>query len=144
MTLLAKKHADEIREMWQSRALRSSSGRMRKVMITALTKEYPAAIVTLAKVTFPKFVDFDLPLFLSYATVEIDGSITCECHGHRQEKRRAGASTTATEDFIYEGRRLADGLKLNDRDRSEMFAVLAASGSHRIRRVGVLGQRLAS
>ena len=44
MSLLVNKRADEIREMWQSRALRETHGKLRKVLICAFAKEYPAAI----------------------------------------------------------------------------------------------------
>jgi hypothetical protein len=142
MKSLAKKHADEIRQMWQSRALRESAGKLRKVLIIALAKEYPAAFVTLMKVTFPGFVDLELPMFLSYAHIALDGSIICEWM-NKAKIRRPVRVYPDENAFIYETRKLADGLKLDDKDRVEMFTVLqkwVASD----RRVGVLGQRLAS
>jgi hypothetical protein len=142
MSLLAKKHSDEIRAMWQSRALAESSGKLRKVLIIALAKEYPGAFVTLMKVTFPGFIDLELPMFLSYAHIALDGSIICEWMN--KAKIRRPVRVYENEDaFIYATRKLADGLKLDDRDRTEMFTVLqkwVASD----RRVGVFGQRLAS
>lgn len=142
MNKLARKHADELRQMWQSRALRASHGKLRKVLITALTKEYPEAIVTLAKVTWPGFVDFDLPLFLSYAHVGPDGCILCDVMD--KDKRRRKVRVYDSENhFIYETRKLADSLKLPDAERIEMFAVLQkwiASD----RRYGIHGEKLAS
>jgi len=139
---LADKHAEEIRAMWQSRALSAASGKLRKVLIVAFAKEYPGVLVTLMKVTFPGFADFDLPIFLSYAHIALDGSIICQWMNKAKIKRpvRVYDSEDA---FIYEMRKLADRLKLDDCDRIEMFTVLqkwVASD----RRVGVLGQRLAS
>ena len=142
MSLLAKKHADEIRAMWQSRALTASSGKLRRVLITALAKEYPGALVTLMKVTFPGFVDFSRPMFLSYAHVALDGSVMCEMID-RDDNRRPIRVYASEDRFIYDMRKLADGLKLDDKDRIEMFGVLqrwVASD----RRVGTFGQRLAS
>lgn len=139
---LAKKHADEIRQMWQSRALHASTGKMRKVLITALAKEYPGAMVTLMKVTFPGFVDFDLPIFLSYAHICRFGTIVCEMM-EKHGVRRTVCVYRSENAFIYDMRKLADKLKLDDKDRVEMFTVLqkwVASD----RRVGVMGHKLAS
>jgi hypothetical protein len=139
---LVKKHADEIREIWQSRALRASTGKLRKVLIVALAKEYPAALITLAKVSFPGFVDFDLPVLLSYATIGLDGSLLCKMK--KKDGTIGWVRIYDNEDrFLYETRKLADGLKLSDRERIEMFTVLqkwVASD----KRVGIHGQRLAS
>jgi len=139
---LIDKHAEEIRAMWQSRALAASSGKLRKVIVCALAKEYPGAMVTLLRVTFPGFVDLDRPIFVSYAHVALDGSVICDMVD-REGRRVTGWVYRKEEHFIYAMRKLADRLKLDDRDRIEMFTVLqkwVASD----RRVGVLGQRLAS
>lgn len=123
MSLLAKKPADEIREMWQSRCLRATTGKLRKVMITALAKEYPAALVALMKVTFPGFIDFDRPFFTSYAAIYPSGRLVCEMMDKDGTKRLVAAYRDQNE-FLYELRTLADTLKLNDADRVEMFTVL--------------------
>lgn len=123
MSLLAQKHADEIREMWQSRCLRATSGKLRKVFITALAKEYPAALVTLMKVTFPGFVDFDRPFFTSYASIYPSGRIVCEML-EKDGSKRLVAVYRDENDFLYELRKVADELKLVDAERIEMFAVL--------------------
>lgn len=139
---LAQKHADEIRQMWQSRALKESSGKMRKVVIVALAKAYRDALAVLVRVTFPGFVDFDRPFFASYAHINIDGRIVCDMIDKDGSKRQV--SIYDSEDhFIYDMRKLADKLKLADKDRTEMFTILqkwVASD----KRVGIFGQKLAS
>ena len=142
MSLVASKHADEIRELWQSKALRASSGKLRKVLITALAKEYPGALVTLMKVTFPGFVDIDLPMPLGYASIEIDGSITCEMMFKDNVKGLARLYENENA-FIYDMRKLADEMKLDDKDRIEMFTILQKWVSSD-KRVGVFGQKLSS
>jgi hypothetical protein len=143
MSLLAKKHADEIRDMWQSKALRESRGLMRKVVITALAKEYPTAIIILLKVTFPDFKDIDRPLLASYAHIAIDGSVRCDIIGRDGKRTEAVQIFESEIKFLYELRKLADSLKLSDFDRTQMFMILqkwvAAD-----KRVGVMGQKLAS
>lgn len=142
MSLVAKKHADEIREMWQSRALRASTGKLRQVVIVALAKEYTTAVlITLMKVTFPGFIDLDLPLFTSYAHIDLSGQIVCDMVD--RDGSKCVAQIGDENSFIYAVRKLADELKLDDKDRTEMFTVLqkwVASD----RRVGINGQRLAS
>lgn len=142
MSLIVSKHADAIRETWQSRALRASDGKLRRVVICALAKEYPAALVTLLRATFPGFVDLSRPIFTSYGSVMLDGSIVCDVVDRDGSKKQARIYDNESR-FIYDMRKLADGLKLDDRDRIEMFTVLqkwVASD----KRVGLFGQRLAS
>lgn len=141
MSLTRKKHSDEIRNMWQSRALRQSSDKLRKVLIVALAKEYPQAIDTLLKVTFPGFVDIDLPMFISYAHIDLGGNIVCDMIDKDGVKVVAQIGTE--DSFISAVRKLADEVKLDDKDRSEMFTVMqkwVASDQ----RVGINGERLAS
>lgn len=139
---LAKKHADEIREMWQSKALRASTGKLRKVVIVALAKEYPAALVVLMKVTFPNFIDLARPMFISYATIAPSGRIICDMIDRDGSKRKV-AVYRSEHIFIYEMRKLADEMKLDDKDRVEMFAVLQKWVT-RDQRVGIFGEKLAS
>lgn len=139
---LVTKHADEIRDMWQSRALRAARGKLRKVVITALAKEYVADFETLLKATFPGFVDLDRPLFTSYAHIDLGGRIICEMIDKEGRKRKV--MVYGCEDaMIYEMRKLADKLKLPDRDRIEMFTVLQKWVAKDMR-IGIQGQRLAS
>jgi hypothetical protein len=142
MSLLSTKHADEIRDMWQSRLLVASHDKMRKVVIVALAKEYPGAFVTLMKVTFPGFVDFDRPFFSSYASIALSGRIVCDMIDKDGSKRKIAVYRNEDE-FIYEMRTLADRLKLSDKDRIEMFTVLQ-KWVVSDQRVGILGNRLAS
>ena len=141
MSLLTGKHADEIREMWQSRALRAAKGQLRKIVIVALAKEYPAALETLLRVTFPGFVDIDRPVFTSYAHIDLGGTIVCEMIDRNGAKAVARLGTEQS--FISDVRKLADELKLDDHDRSAMFTVLqkwVASD----RRIDQQGRKLAS
>lgn len=142
MSLVASKHADEIREMWQSRILAHTRGKMRKIVICALVKQYPGALLTLLKVTFPGFVDLSRPMFISYAHIDLGGRVVAkllEKDGTIHEQ----PVFDNEQQFIYAMRKLADHLKLSDRDRTQMFTVLqkwVASD----KRVGVMGEKLAS
>jgi hypothetical protein len=142
MSLVASKHADELRQTWQSRALHASGGLLRRVIICALAKEYPGVLETLLKVTFPGFRDLSRPIFTSYAHIALDGAIICTMIDRDGAKKKVKVFDNE-ERFIYQMRKLADGLKLADKDRVEMFTVLqkwVASD----RRIGQFGQKLAS
>jgi hypothetical protein len=126
MSLLAKKHADEIREMWQSRALKEAGGKLQRVLLIALAKEYPADLLLLLKATFGT-IEIPMPFYSGYAMIVPSGHLACMMHD-----RDAGGLTwkgvvkvyDSEQKFLAEARRLADGLKLVDADRIEMFAVL--------------------
>ena len=120
---IVKKHVDEIREMWQSRALRGSSGQIRAILIAAIAKEYPAALEILLKATFPGFVDIARPMIISYAYIDIGGRIIATMIEADDSKADVVVFENEGE-FIMAMRRLADGLRLDDADRIAMFQVL--------------------
>jgi hypothetical protein len=138
----AAKVAGQIEEMWQCRALRASDGRMRQVMLVMLAKEYAAAMPVLLRVAFPGFVDLSLPMLVGYATIVWSGRMLCDLMD-RDGIIKKETIYDSVEEFIAEARRLADGLKLNDKDRYEMFTVLQkwVVADHRINHEG---RRLAS
>jgi len=123
MSLVASKHADEIRELWQSRALRESQGKLRRVLVTVIAKEYPGALVTLLKVTFPGFVDLDPPILTGYAAIAPDGAIACDMLDRDGQRKRVKVYDSEN-DMLYALRMLADNLKLSDKNRVEMFTIV--------------------
>jgi hypothetical protein len=122
MSKFKDKIADEIAEGWQCKALRASKGKLRQVVIVALAKEYPEALITLLKVAFPGFVDISRPMFIGYAHIDLGGNIVCDMV--ESDDSVVAAQIGTEQSFIYAIRKLADELKLDDKDRSEMFVVL--------------------
>jgi hypothetical protein len=134
------KVAEEVRAMWQARVLLGSSGKMQRVVIVALAKEYPQALQALLRAC--GIEDLERPFLCSYATITPSGRVACEMI-EKDGSKKFVAIYHNEDEFISEMRKLADKLKLSDKDRTEMFLVLqkwVASD----RRVGLLGQRLAS
>lgn len=123
MNPFAGKIADEIREMWQARALREAKGRLQRVLLVVFAKEYAAALPVLLRVAVPGFTDIKRPFLSGYATIMPSGRVVCDMTCADGVVR-----TTAVYDsisgFIHELRAFADQLKLDDRERTEMFAVL--------------------
>lgn len=122
MSKLKDKIADEIADGWQCKALRASKAKLRQVVIVALAKEYPDALITLLKVAFPGFVDISRPMFTGYAHIDLGGNIVCDMLD--TDGSIVAAQIGTEESFIYAIRKLADEMKLDDKDRSEMFVVL--------------------
>lgn len=139
---LLSKPAEQIRSMWQSRALAAATGKLRAVVLVVLTKEYAAAMPILLRVTFPGFSDITRPFLSGYATIVQSGRLVCDMTGKDGVQRRTSIYRTKDE-FVSDMRKLADELKLNDKDRTEMFTVLGRWVVADMR-VGPHGERLAS
>lgn len=145
MSLLAKKHSDEIREMWQSRALREADGKLQRVLLIALAKEYPGSLLHLLHATFGT-VEIGKPFYSGYATIVASGHLVCMQHDVDSNKLvwKGVVRVYDSEDqFLKHTRRLADKLKLSDADRTDMFRVLQKWVT-RDERKDVNGERLAS
>ena len=121
---LLKKHADELRLMWQSRALAASEGKLHRVLTVVLAYEYAAAMPILMRVTFPGFTDLERPFLSSYATIMPNGKVVCEMVDKDGSKKTV-AIYDSKDKYVYDMRQLADKLKLSDEERAEMFAVLS-------------------
>ena len=139
---LLKKHIDELRQMWQSRALRESNGKLQRVMMVVLSYEYSSAMPILLKATFPGFTDIQRPFLCSYATIVQSGKIVAEMIDIDGSKK-AVAVYDSKDKFLADVRSLADKLKLDDLEREEMFSALQRWVVKDMR-VGPHGERLAS
>lgn len=121
---IAHKHADEIRGMWQAKALATADGKTFVVLLSVLAHNFDDGMEVLLRVVFPGFTSI-MPPFLSTAgkitkgghivadMVGVSGKITKRALLYRNE-------TELRDDF----RRLADHLKLDDADRASMFAAV--------------------
>lgn len=139
------KVTEEIRSMWQCRALKEADGKLQRVMLIALTKEYPTDLLRLLQVAFGT-IEIPDKFYSGYARITPSGHLVCMWH----EKDSSGLwwkgfvkVFDSDEKFTGEMRRLADKMKLDDADRVEMFRVLRKWVT-KDERVGVEGQRLAS
>ena len=139
---LLKKHADELRLMWQSRALAASEGKMQRVLMVVLAYEYAAAMPVLLAATFPGFTDIERPFLSSYATIMPNGKVVCEMVDKDGSKKTV-AIYDNKDKYVYDMRQLADKLKLSDDERAEMFGALSR-WIVKDMRIGPHGERLAS
>lgn len=140
MLITKDKVAEEVRAMWQARALLAAKDKIQRVLLVAIAKEYPAAFRTLLRAI--GIADINRPFLCSYATIVPSGRIVCDMIEKDGSKRTVAIYKNENE-FIYEMRKLADELKLNDADRIEMFTVLQKWVT-KDQRVNVFGDKLAS
>lgn len=138
MTLITKdKLAEEIRLMWQARALLGSKDKIQRVLLVAIAKEYPEAFKTMLRAIGIR--DINRPFLCSYAWIVPSGHIVCEMIDDVGRKRKIAVYDNENA-FIYDMRKLADDLKLDDKDRTEMFTVLQKWVT-RDERVNVFGEK---
>jgi len=136
------KHAEEIRQTWQSRALAAAEGKLACVLLVALSFEYAGAMPVLLRVTFPGFTDIVRPFLSGYATIVPSGKVACNMVD-KDGVIKVVAVYASKDQFVGEMRRLADKLKFTDSEREEFFGVLSR-WIVKDMRVGPHGERLAS
>lgn len=132
MTLTSGKHADEVRQMWQCRALSEAEPKMQRVLLAAIRAEYPADLIIILKTTFGT-LEIPTPFYRGYAFISPGGHVCCEVVDRDPSGLvwRGPVKVYDNENkFLYETRKLADKMKLNDADRMDMFYVLKKWISH--------------
>jgi hypothetical protein len=144
MNPFAGKHAEEIRQMWQSRALAATKDKQARVLVGVLAKEYAGGLAILLRATADstEFVDIKRPFLSGYAAIAPSGRIICDMTDHAGDVRKVEVYRN-TDEFLGDFRKLADELKLTDAERTDMFAVLRRWITADLR-IGPDGQKLAS
>lgn len=141
MNSLLNKPAQELRDMWQARALAETKGRLFIVVLAVVTHEWPTALTILMRVVFPGFRDIERPFICSYATITATGKVIADVVP-RDGRRRPQIIYDTEGEMVKDFRDLADRLKLNDTERVEMTGVLkkwvAAD-----RRINHMGEKVA-
>jgi hypothetical protein len=116
------RHAQDLRETWQARALAASQNRhVGVVLLSVLAHNYDEAMHILMRVVFPGFTSITPPFLVTAGKVDKTGAVVADILQTTGiiSKNVAiyGSETALRDDF----RRLADQLKLSDPDRIEMF-----------------------
>lgn len=122
--LSARRHAQDLRETWQARALVATRGKTGAVLLSVLAHNFDDAMPTLLRVVFPGFTSITAPFLCSAGRVAKSGAIVADVvqRDGRIDKKAVifGSEREMEREFRY----LADRLKLSDRDRVQMFAAL--------------------
>lgn len=122
--ILVAKHAQELRDGWQVRALiatrRTPIG---MVVLSMLAHAYDDAMPVLLRVAFPGFTSIAPPFLTTCARIDKTGAVVADVVGRTGKIEKNVAIFRHTADMQGQFRRLADELKLPDDQRIEMFNV---------------------
>lgn len=121
---LATKHADELRECWQGRVLRESSGLLRALTCTMLAHSYYEAMDVLLRVLFGKDFKITPPCFTGTARLTIAGTVVCDMLTSSGLLLQGVRVFDSEHHLVGVYRYLADDLKLNDDDRRALFVAV--------------------
>lgn len=113
--------AFDLRASWQVRALAEAKGLTGMVLLSVLSHTYDDALLVLLPIVFPGYVEPSLPVLASCGKVDKTGAIVADVirkdHYLVKDALIYKSETDLRDDF----RRLADHLKFNDADRTELF-----------------------
>ena len=121
-----RKHANDLRGMWQGRVLDAAEGRLMLVVTSMLAHAYPEHIEVLLRVVQPKCWDEEqralrTPGLTSIGTVDHSGRVVAMLKAAPASKPHEWVIYKSLDQFKQDLRRLADRLKLPDADRVEFF-----------------------
>jgi len=121
MLSIVAKQAQDMRGMWQVRALEAARGKLGMVLLSVLAHSYDDAMPVLLRVAFPGYIEPALPCLVTAARISKTGAVVADVvdrDGFKHLRTPLYPNEMMLRD---EFRRLADRLKLNDADRVEMF-----------------------
>jgi len=123
---LLSREAQELRDLWQGRALATASGTTAAVLLSVLSHNYDDAMPIMLRLVKPITWDdahqtIKAPFLCSAARVEKNGTIVADVvNGNGTITKRAVLYVSETE-LRDAFRKLADKIKLTDDERCEMF-----------------------
>lgn len=144
------RHAQDLRDTWQARALAEARGRQQAVVLAVLFHNYHAAMQVLLRVVFPKaplagngWTEINRPFLIGAALIAPDGTICCDMMRRDGVIAKRAPIYRGESSLLFDMRKLADKLKLADADRREMFGAIQ-NWIVRDMRIDHLGRKLAS
>jgi hypothetical protein len=120
-----RRHAQDLRQTWQARALAGTTGQLNAVIQSVLAHNFDDAMPALMAVVYPGFVPGHAQIkdmiYCSAAKVDKAGRIVADAT--TRYGRKEPDSVVFTSEIQMQGvfRRLADMMRLSDADRVEMF-----------------------
>jgi len=118
-----KRHADELCQTWQVRALAGSRGLLNALITSVLAHNFEDAMPTLLRIVYPGFDGSPPPAYFTTAgRIAKSGQIVADMADSRtgfvSKRVKIFDSEVHMRDVF---RKLADQMKLNDSDRLQMF-----------------------
>jgi len=119
------RHADELRETWQARAIIASKyDPLGMVVLSVLDHSFDEAMPMLMHLLFPGFVSVTTPFICSHGKINKRGHIVADVLWYSDGRLpvKNVVIFRSTRGLEKSFRELADRLKLSDKDRRELFA----------------------
>lgn len=124
-TDLEKKIAFDLRATWQARALLGTQGKLNAVILSVLAHNYDEHMPALLAIVWPGFIPGKSPLdraiYCSAARVDKAGRIVADMVSRHGTKTKNSVVFDSEIQMRGVFRKLADMMKLPDRDRVDMF-----------------------
>lgn len=120
-----QKEARALLEMWQARALAGTKDKLNGVIMSVLAHNWPDQMPVLMALVYPGFVpgraEIKDAIYCSAARVDKSGRIVADMVSRYGTKTKDSVVFDSEIQMRGVFRRLADMMKLSDRDRIEMF-----------------------
>lgn len=122
---VAARHLKDLRDLWPCRVLRHTERQpIGAVVLSVLSHTYDEVLLTFLHATFPGFAGLNPPGIVSAARISKTGAIVADFMDAEGNVTKNAVIYRSEKILRDEFRRLADRLKLNDADRTEMFKVV--------------------
>lgn len=122
--LAIDREAQALRETWQGRCLATATGKTGAVLLSVLAHNYDGAMLALLKVVFPGFKSITAPFFCTAGKVAKTGHVVADMVTKTGKIAKDFPVYRNEIELRGDFRRLADGLKLSDPERVELFAAV--------------------
>lgn len=121
---IEKRLAFDLRSTWQARTLEAARGKTAAVLLSVLAHNYDEAMSTLLRVVFPGFTSIKAPFLCSAGRVAKNGAVVANMVNRNGTITKDAVLYRDETELRDDFRKLADGLKLSDADRIEMFGAV--------------------
>jgi hypothetical protein len=125
-SLYFTRHLQDLRDTWQARVLVATQReRLGIVVLSVLAHNFDDALPVLLQAVFPGFYAISAPFLCSAGKIDKRGKIIADLvMRDNQPPRRNTIVFHSLADMQSDFRRLADRLKLDDKDRRQLFAAV--------------------
>lgn len=120
-TSIERRLAFDLRATWQARTLMAARGKTAAVLMSVLAHNYDDQMLPLLQVCFPGFQSITAPFLTSAGRVQKNGAVTADIVQKTGRIDKQAVLYRSEIELRDDFRRLADGLKLDDEDRQQLF-----------------------
>lgn len=119
-----RRHADDLRETWQGRALKHATGQTASVLLSVLAHNWDDAMPVLLRAVFPGFESIATPFLCSAGKISKTGHVCADLVTKDGQVVKMCSLYPSERDLEKDFRELADNLKFSDEDRVQLFCAI--------------------